>query len=217
MRGTARRIATRAWLAAGLALAAGGCGGHIPETHYYVLNLAAPAPQPRDPAPYTTVIMPFRAAEQLEQDRIVYRPSAVEVEYYEYHRWAQRPAASLTAALAERLRAQHAFSEVSVFDGRMKGDYLIRGRLERLEEVDSPENVSVQAALSAEVVEVKTSRTIWSGSASQSQPVSEGEVKAVVEAMSRAVDACLAQLATGLDAFAKSLPRAPAPASAASR
>lgn len=217
MRGIARRISTRAWLAAGLALVAGGCGGPIPETHYYVLNLPAPAPAPRDPASSTAVIMPFRAAEQLEQDRILYRPSAVEVDYYDYHRWAQRPAAALTAALANRLRGQHTFSEVSIFDGRAKGDYLIRGRLERLEEVDSPESVSVQAALSADLVEVKSNRTVWSGSASQSQPVSEGEVKAVVEAMSRAVDACLTQLTTGLDGFARSLPRAPAPASAASR
>lgn len=211
------RIVNRAWLVAGLALMAGGCGGPIPETHFYVLNLPASAPQPRDPAPYTAVVMPFRAAEQLRQDRIVYRPSAVEVEYYDYHRWAERPADALTAALADRLRAQHAFSEVSIFDGRTKGDYLIRGRLERLEEIDSPESVSVQAAMSADLVEVKTNRTVWSGSASQSQPVSEGEVKAVVEAMSRAADACLTQLATGLGGFAKSLPPAPAPASAASR
>jgi ABC-type uncharacterized transport system auxiliary subunit len=192
MRGTASCMAGKAWL-------------------------PAPAPQPRDPSPYTAVLMPFRAPDQLEQDRIIYRPSPVEVDYYDYHRWAEQPADALTAALAGRLRAQHVFSDLTIFDGKVKGDYRIRGRLERLEEVDSGESVSVQVAMSADVVDSKTNKTVWSGSASQSQPVSQGEVQAVVEAMSRAVDACLTQITAGIEGFAKSLPPAPAPASAASR
>ena len=212
--------ACTAVVAAALAMAAGGCGGAIPKTHYYVLDLpSAPggaSPQQREPAPYTLAVIPLRAPEQLEQDRIVYRASPVEVDYYEYHRWATRPASFLTAALADRLRAHRLFSSVLVFDGRTKAEYLLRGSLERLEEVDSPGSVTVRVEMAAEVIEVKTNRSAWSGSCSQGGAVKAGEVKAVVEEMSRGVDACLAQITAGLEGFAKSLPPAPAPASAPS-
>ena len=197
-------------------LGAAGCGGAIPRMHYYVLDIPTPAPQTRTPAAYAVTITPFRAPDQLEQDRIVYRPSAVEVDFYDYHRWAQRPVSVLTHALAERLRRQNVFASVFIFDGRTKADYMIRPRLERLEEVDSPGNVGVRVEMFADVVELKTSRTVWSGSASHNGKVSEGEVKAVVAEMSRGVEDCLAQLAAGLENFAKSLPAAPAPSSAAS-
>ncbi len=197
-------------------LLSAGCGGAIPRMHYYVLDIPAPAPQRRTPAAYTVTITPFRAPDQLEQDRIVYRPSPVEVDFYNYHRWAQRPASVLTHALAERLRSQNLFANVFIFDGRTKADYMIRPRLERLDEVDSPGNVGVRVEMSADVVELKTSRSVWSGSASHNGRVEQGEVKAVVAEMSRGVEDCLAQLAAGLENFAKSLPPAPAPSSSAS-
>ena len=198
-------------------LVAAGCGGTIPKTHYYVLALPAPAPQVREPAPYTAAVMAFRAPDQLDQDRILFRPSAVEVDFYEYHRWAERPAATLTTAFVDRLRAQRLFANVSVFDGKGKPDYLIRGRLDRLEEVDYPEGVTVRVELSAEAVDGKTLKTVWTAEASHSGAVTQAEVKAVVAEISRGVDACLQQLTTSLDGFVRSLPPGPVPASSASR
>jgi ABC-type uncharacterized transport system auxiliary subunit len=204
-------------LAAVLALAA-GCGGAIPRTHYYILDLPAAAARPQpDPAPYSVAIMPVRAPEQLEQDRIVYRPSSVELDFYEYHRWAQHPADTVTAALVDRLRSRSIFASVALFDGKAKADYMLRSRLEKLEEVDSPEAVSVRVQLAADLLDTKTNRTVWNGAASHRGQVTTGEVAAVVEEMSRGVNDCLDQLISSLEKFAKSLPGAPAPASAASR
>jgi cholesterol transport system auxiliary component len=200
-----------------LAALAAGCGGAIPKTNYYVIELPAVAPQPSQPAPYSLAVMPFRAPEQLEQDRIVYRPSPQEVGFYDYHRWAARPAPVVTSALVDRLRAQRLFEGVSLFDGRTKADYLVRGRVDRLEEVDSGGSVSVRVELSAEVVEAKTNRTVWSGAGAHNGPVNESDVKAVVAEMGRGIDAALRQIALGIEALAKSLPPRPAPASAASR
>ena len=198
-------------------LAAAGCGGSIPKMHYYVLDMPAVAPQPGDPAPYTVAVTPFRVPGQLEQDRILFRPSPQEVDFYEYHRWAERPSSMVTSALLARLRAQRVFRGVSLFDGRTKSDYLIRGRMERLEEVDSSGGVSVRVEVAAELVEGKTNRTVWSGAGSHTGAVNEGDVKAVVAEMGSGVDACLAQLTAGLQDFAKALPPPPAPASSQSR
>jgi ABC-type uncharacterized transport system auxiliary subunit len=141
----------------------------------------------------------------------------VELDYYEYHRWAERPAASLTQAFLARLRAQRLFSSVGAYDGKSQANYLLRGRVDRLEEVDSPEGVAVRVELSAEAVDAKTLQTVWTASASHSGPVARGEVAAVVAEISRGVDACLGQLTASLDAFVRSLPTAPVPASAGSR
>ena len=214
-----RPIGWTLWVAL-LALAAAGCGGGaIPKMHYYVLDLP-PSPratqQPPD-APYTLAVLPLRAPDQLEQDRIVYRASGVEVDFYDYHRWARRPPELVTSVLIDRLRARNVFANIFLFDGRTKTDYLLRGSLEHLEEVDSPGSVSVRADLSAELIDVKANRPVWTKGCSQTGPVSSGEVKAVVEAMTRAMNACVDDLTGSLETFAKSLPPAPAPASAASR
>lgn len=193
------------WLAALLVLTI-GCGGSLPKTNYYVLALPAPAPQAREATPYTASVLPFRAPNALEQDRIVFRPSAVEVDFYEYHRWAERPAAAITTALTERLRSQRLFSAVTVYDGKGRSDYLIRGRVSRLEEIDGPEGVSVQVELSAEAVDGKTLKTVWSASASHSGQVTQADVKAVVTEISRGADACLSQLVASLETFVRSLP-----------
>ena len=195
----------KAFLAAGLVVAA-GCGGAIPKTRYYVMDLPSSLPRAQDPAPYTVAVMLLRAPEPLEQDRIVYRPSPVELDFYEYHRWAQRPAAMVTAALVDRLRTQNLFSSVAIFDGRAKADYFIRGRVDRLEEVDSG-GVAARVEISVELVDTKNSRTVWSGSGSHSSAVTVGEVKAVVTEISRGVDASLNQITAGLEQFVRSLPR----------
>lgn len=203
-------------MATALLILASGCGGPIPKTHYYVIDLPSVAPRPREPVPYTVVVSPFRAPDQLEQDHILYRPSPQELDFYEYHRWAERPNSMLTAALVARLRAQRLFADVFEFDGRAKADYLVRGRVERLEEVDSPNGVTARVDLAVDVVEMKSNRAVWSSAASHSNPVSGHEVRDVVTEMSRSVDACLGQITAGLEQFAKSLPPAPARASAGS-
>ena len=107
---------------------------------------------------------PFRAERMLTQDRIVYRPSRQEVGYYEYHRWAEDPRSAVTSAIIERLRASGAFSSVALFDGRTRSDFLLRGRIERLEEVDYEEGVKAYAAISAELLDATNQRVVWEGS-----------------------------------------------------
>ena len=209
-------VVKRLWLALAIAALSAGCGGTIPKTNYYVLSLPAPAPQTREPAPYAVAVMPFRAPDQLEQDRIVYRPSPVEIDFYEYHRWAERPAAAVTAALVARLRTARLFSSVSGY-GKARPDFLVRGRLDRFEEIDSPEGVTIRVELTTELVDAKTLKTLWNGSAGHTGPVTHGEVKALVTEISRGVDACLAQITSALDSFVRSLPPAPVPASSGSR
>lgn len=188
-----------------------GCGGPVPKTRYYVLDIPAPAPTPAEKLETTAMVMRFDAPRMLEQDRIVYRPAKEEVGFYEYHRWAEDPRAVMTRSLLEHLRARGTFGNVVEFDGRTKADYIVRGRIDRLEEVDANGGVTAHVALSAELIDAESRKPVWEGYGADSAQVSVGEVRSVVAQMSRAAESSVGKLAAGLDAFLRSGAARPSP------
>lgn len=188
-----------------------GCGGgKIPPTRYYALDLP-PAPAPAaNPLPHTLVVMPVRTSSMLTEDRIVYRPAPEEVGYYEYHRWAQDPRESVTNALIDKVRASGAFSSVARFDGRTRSDYVLRARIDRLEEVDFENGVKVYSGLSAELLDGSTMRVVWEDSVTSDAQVPASEMNAVVRQLSEATNRTLDQLTQSLAAGVRNAPP-PAP------
>lgn len=194
-----------------IAMAMLSCGGgKIPPTHYYALDLP-PAPAPAAPAlPHTVVIMPLKTSSMLTQDRIVYRPSREEVGYYEYHRWAEDPRESVMDALIQKVRASGAFRSVARFDGRTQSDYVLRARIERLEEVDFEGGVKVYSAVSAELLEASTMRVVWEDSATSDATVAVSNVSEVVRQLSSATNRSLNDLTDSLAASLRAgLPAGP--------
>ena len=123
-------------LAAALAIVAClACGGKVPPTLYYVLDLPAPA-LAEERLGRTAVLMPIRTSKLVGQGRLVYRESREQVGYYEYHRWAEDPEDSIADSLLRALMARGTFASVAPFDGRTRSDFLVRGELRRLEEID---------------------------------------------------------------------------------
>ena len=173
-------------------------GGKIPPTRYYTLDLP-PAPSPQaSTAQESVAVRPVTAADPFAQDRIVYRPSRHEVGFYEYHRWAADPRESVQSALIEELEASGLFQTVSAYDGRMRPDYLLQARIERLEEVDFESGVKVYVEIAAELVDASTNRVVWTGTGEASGTVGSPEVGAVVAEMSRAVTESLDQIVEDL-------------------
>jgi ABC-type uncharacterized transport system auxiliary subunit len=176
-----------------------------------VLDIPAPAPTPAEKLGTTAMVMRFDAPRMLEQDRIVYRPAKEEVGFYEYHRWAEDPRAVMTRSLLEHLRARGTFGNVVEFDGRTKADYIVRGRIDRLEEVDANGGVTAHVALSAELIDAETRKPVWEGQGADSAQVSVGEVSSVVAQLNRAAESSVGKLAAGLDAFLRSGAARPSP------
>ena len=180
----------------GLLAACGSVRG--PETKYYKLDLPS-APTPAGPsAPVSLRIEPFRTTDLLRQDRIVYRPSPVEVGYYEYHRWAEPPSDTVTKALADQLTKRRVFQTVEISNGVEKADYVLRGSIDRLQEVDYMGVVRVQVSISAVLEDLARQKIIWSSAASSECAVAKGDVQAVVAAMSQASQQSIARLMTDL-------------------
>jgi len=133
----------------------------------------------------------------------VYKTSPEQIGFYDYHRWAVDPRDFLTNALADRLRASGDFAQVKLYDGRSDIDYILSGRLEKLEEIDYEGGVKVEVAISAQMVSLATGATVWTNAVSEVGTVGQRDVPAVVSEMNQTMGRAIEKLLTP--------PPAPAP------
>jgi ABC-type uncharacterized transport system auxiliary subunit len=177
------------------ALLMSGCG-KVRYPNYHTLALA-PSPPPAgngEPALGSLAVRGFETPAYLRQGRIVYRESPTEIGFYEYHRWVTDPAAIVTTAMIDALRSSYLFSQVNSDASHIKPDFLLRGRLERLDEIDYGGGVRVEVKLSAQLVNVRTASTIWSGEEAETGRVEKATVNSVVNEMTRATQNCIDRL-----------------------
>jgi uncharacterized lipoprotein YmbA len=130
-----------------VALMAGCMGGKVRYPKYYALEIAtAPTLKDKDEGlPVAVAVRRFDTPAYLRQGRIVYREAPEEVGFYDYHRWAADPGAAVTTAVIDSLRSAQLFSFVKPYDGQDRPEYLLTGRLERLDEIDYGGVVRVEA------------------------------------------------------------------------
>ena len=178
------------------ALLISGCGGKIRYPNYYSLSLpAAPptvAPAVRQPA--TLAVRKFETPAYLRQGRIVYRENPDQVGFYEYHRWATDPGATVTTAVLDSLRSSHLFASAGPYDLQQRPDYILTGRLERLDEIDYGGGVSVEARLSAELTNLRTGAIVWTGDVTETSKVDQRNVNSVVSEMSAVLQTSIQRL-----------------------
>jgi ABC-type uncharacterized transport system auxiliary subunit len=174
-----------------------GCMGKVKYPAYYTLSVP-PAPDP--PAAqgvHTSVaIREFRSPGYLRQGAIVYRPSPEQIGFYNYDRWAVDPREFVTNAVADHLRASGNFAQVRMYDGHADVDYVLSGRLEKLEEVDYQGGVKVEVAISAQMTRLATGETVWNNTVSDVGTVAQRNVTAVVSEMSHTMDRAIEKLLT---------------------
>ena len=90
-------------------------------------------------------------------------------------------------------------SFVKRYDGRNQQDYLLVGRIERLEEIDYGGPVRVKAQITAELVNLRTGSTEWTGDAPTTLNVDSRDIHSVVNAMNRAIQNDVDQLLASLN------------------
>ena len=174
-----------------------GCAGKIGRANYYTLNLPAPPDPPAAENANTTVaIREFRAPAYLRQGAIVYKPSPEQIGFYAYHRWAIDPCEFVTQSIIARLGAAGTFSHVKHYDGQPDADYIISGRLEKLEEIDYEGGVKVEVAVSAQMTKLETGAIVWSKAVSEVGEVNQHDVPTVVSEMSHTMERAIEKLLT---------------------
>jgi ABC-type uncharacterized transport system auxiliary subunit len=183
-------------IAAAVALAA--CGS-VQYASHYVLDIA-PAGPPRAAAPTALgplVVPELECPPYLCEGRVVYREEP-RIGFYDYHRWAIDPRTALTRLLTDRLRASSLFESVTTGGSTAKAAYLLRGEIERFEEVDEKTSVHAVCTISAEIVEVKTGTVAWRGTVSEKVPVQRRDVPGVVAGLRVAAETVADRLVASL-------------------
>jgi ABC-type uncharacterized transport system auxiliary subunit len=176
-----------------------GCMGKVKYPAYYRLNLAPPVDPPaKADALASIAVREFRAPAYLREGPIVYLTSPEEIGFYEYHRWAVDPRQTITGAIVEYLRASGNFKLVKIYDGRNDVDYVLSGRLEKLNELDYEGSVQVEVALSAQVTDLHSGNTVWVNSAAKKSKVEGRDVSSVVAQMSNLTDRSIEELLKSL-------------------
>jgi ABC-type uncharacterized transport system auxiliary subunit len=174
-----------------------GCAGKVGRANYYTLNLPAPPDPPvAENAHITVAIREFRAPAYLRQGAIVYKPSPEQIGFYAYHRWAIDPCDFVTDSIIDRLSATGTFSRVKRYDGQPGVDYLVSGRLEKLEEIDYEGGVRVEVAVSAQMTKLDTGTIVWSKAVSEVGEVKKHDVPTVVSEMSHTMERAIEKLLT---------------------
>jgi ABC-type uncharacterized transport system auxiliary subunit len=180
-----------------------GCAGKVRYPEYYTLELPAPPDPPAAESAHATLaIREFRAPNYLRQGAIVYKTSPEQIGFYAYHRWATDPRDFVTNSVIDHVRASGAFAHVKAYDGSRDADYVLSGRLEKLEELDYQGGVKVQVALSAQMTSLVNGTTVWSNAVSEVGDVNKRDVPSVVSEMSqtmqRAIEKLLSPLPTNI-------------------
>lgn len=172
-----------------------GCSSKMRYPNYYTLNLPAPPDPPAsENAKATVAIREFSAPGYLRRGQIVFKTSPEAVGFYAYQRWAVDPCEFVTDSMQDRLTATGLFAHVKRYDGRADAEYLVTGRLERLEEIDYDGSVKVVVAMSAQMIRFDTGATVWTKAVTKTGNVEKRDVPAVVSAMSNAMDSAMQEL-----------------------
>jgi ABC-type uncharacterized transport system auxiliary subunit len=177
------------------------CGGRVRYPNYYTLNLPAPPdPPPAENVHAAVAIREFRAPAYLRQGAIVYKPSPEQIGFYAYHRWAIKPCEFVTNSVIERVRASGDFARVKLYDGRPDIEYVLSGRLEKLEEIDYAGGVKVEVAISAQMTNLATGLIVWTNAVSEIGDVNKSDVPAVVTVMNRTMERAIEKLLSPMPA-----------------
>jgi len=183
------------------ALLIAACGVRYPT--YYALTVT-PAPTLAADADagrraVAVAVRRFETPDYIRQGRIVYRATPQQIGFYDYHRWAADPGATITNAMIDALRSAQLFSAVVPYDGQDEQQCILSGRLARLDEVDYDGGVRVETRLVAELVNRRTGETLWTGEASETSNLETRTVGSVVAAMSQALETSIARLIGSMD------------------
>jgi ABC-type uncharacterized transport system auxiliary subunit len=180
-----------------------GCGpAKYPD--YYVLQLPPPPdPPPQEESHACLAVREFRSPTYLREGAIVYKTSPDQIGFYNYHRWAVDPREFVTNAVTERLRASGNFARVKLYDGRPDIDYVLSGRLEKLEEVDYGGAVKVEVAISAQMTSLASGATVWTNEVSEVGTVNKRDVPAVVAEMNATMGRAIQKLLTPAPSITK--------------
>lgn len=159
-----------------------GCGG-TPATYYYRLDYDMPAAD-GEALPLTLGIAGFETDVLYSGDRIVFRNSPYEVQFYHYRRWVAPPKLIVYEQVLKQFKASGAFKNVVEVPSTARPDYILNGKLIAFEEWDEDEKWYGKAGLSLELYHRDTREIVWKSTVTEVTSATERTPAEVVKAIS---------------------------------
>jgi len=169
------------------------CGG-VPPTYYYRIDYQMTKLESgSSPIPITLGIKQFEADILYEEDRIVYRNSPYEVQYYHYRRWIAPPRKMVKEKIIEQFSSSGIFERVIGLPSHTQPDYVLQGKIKAFEEWDEDGSWYGLVTLSFELQKSETKEIIWEKTFSEKTPASKKEPVDVVKAISNSMQKVVQQ------------------------
>ncbi len=177
-----------------------GCAS-VPPTHYYtfqpVLGIEIKTTSPRYPS--TIAIEAYEAESPYQQDRIVFRKSPYEVNFYEYHRWLRPPTELVTEQVHKLLGASGLFQRVHTYNFDSTPDYLLRGRILLFDQWYDDKNSSVQIGIHYQFLDFAQEQILWSDVIETTASIPTLNIVETVKGFESAVQENISQAFTSID------------------
>lgn len=141
-----------------------GCGcASIPLTHYYTFppDVELNEELISSPYPYILTIEPFEADFPYQENKIVFRRSPYEVNFYEYHKWLQPLETLVTEQVVKLASASQMFQHVHDQAFGIYADYIIHGKIKMFDFWYSPSAPFVRIQLEYQLIAAKEDHIIW--------------------------------------------------------
>jgi ABC-type uncharacterized transport system auxiliary subunit len=177
-----------------------GCGAARPSKFYQLAVPGDTAPGAAPAYPVTLLLGPIGTSSLYRDDRIVYTSNHEAMGTYQYERWAEPPSEMIREVLFRELRSSGRYQEIHSLRSDVHGDYVLRGHLFDLREVDG-KVLAARVTFEFELHDSRTGATVWQRYYSHDEPVDGKDVPAVVAALNRNVVSGLSDLREGLDQY----------------
>ncbi len=166
-----------------------------PEIRYFRVEYPLPGPSANSPLPLTLGIARLTAPEPYHQERIIYRTSPYQVQYYAHDRWESPPVDMVNDRLLEQFVASGWFRRVVPWRRGEALDYRLEARLRRFEELDEADGWYGLVEPEYEIVD-RDGRSLLREVASQPVRAESRNPEGTAEALSRGLRAALDEVVT---------------------
>jgi ABC-type uncharacterized transport system auxiliary subunit len=176
-----------------------------PAVHHYTLTVTIPEAA-AGTAKNSLIVRPFAAADPYNQERLIYRSSAYQVDFYNYHRWAASPSEQVTDWTRRYLAESGLFARVfPSTDGN--ADVELSGKIRQLEEVDHEQTWDATLSIDFWLTRPGQHSPFWFQSYTATRRAAKRNPEAVAEALSHNLEDILGRLTSDLAPVVVALPR----------
>lgn len=187
----------------------------VPENRYFMMAYALLPPKPAPRVDATIRVRQFDITPAYDQERLVYRYSPFEFQYYNYMLWAVKPQKMLTDLFRKQLSHSGRFAAVAGEFGEQRPDYELSGMVEAIEELDAGDEWFAHLNITLRLSRYGQEQALWTGVIEQRRQVFNKQpvyvVKALSEILEQETDRIIDELAAFLGARGHTRPEKPAP------